>query len=273
MMVATDREVYPNAPLQYVACEVRFPFSTTLADESILPLLHRTFYDWLPFIEPGVETTVVVGPQGGVPSPSVRTVRFLSRDRMQSVMLSGTQVVIETTNYERYELFRVSIERALAAIASMPNAIAAVSRIGLRYIDEIRVPKAIKRVADWHGYVAEGLIGPRALRAAGAVLSTSQGTLQFEVGTQKRLVMRYGAVVGQAVGNAPLRLRRGPEPGPYFLVDIDSFWTASEPLPHYILDDALGIADELHKPTRELFEASITERLRTEVLRRNPDGD
>jgi uncharacterized protein (TIGR04255 family) len=79
---------------------------------------------------------------------------------------------------------------------------------------------------------------------------------------------------GQAVGNAPLKRRSPPSnSGPYFLVDIDSFWAAGDAVPEFSVNRALEMIDQLHGPVRELFEAAITERLRTEVLRSKKRGN
>ena len=58
-----------------------------------------------------------------------------------------------------------------------------------------------------------------------------------------------------------------PAPGPFFLLDIDSFWQPSEVSPTLELNSVLGELDELHMPVREMFESLITEKLRKEVLR------
>jgi uncharacterized protein (TIGR04255 family) len=66
----------------------------------------------------------------------------------------------------------------------------------------------------------------------------------------------------------PLRLRSSG-PGPYFLIDTTGAWTLSDgEVPKYIVDDALELCERLHDPLHVLFEASITERLRDEALRR-----
>jgi len=81
--------------------------------------------------------------------------------------------------------------------------------------------------------------------------------------------LRYGATQGWSVDpNGPLRLKSADH-GPYFLLDIDSYWTSpAELVPEFALDDALMLCNELHSPVREVFEAAITEKLRNDVLRK-----
>ncbi|MBA2555865.1 MAG: TIGR04255 family protein, partial [Chloroflexi bacterium] len=95
-----------------------------------------------------------------------------------------------------------------------------------------------------------------------------QATLQFESDDDARVVMRYGALTGQAVGNTPLRRREIEASGPYFLVDIDSYRASELEFMEFSVDGALEMCDRLHHPVRELFESAITDRLRDEILRR-----
>jgi len=277
-MPPDDHEIYPSAPLEFVACEVRFPFSPILSEEATLPRLHRAFYDWLPLIEPGVgiEATLVVGPGAVSQLPSSTTtkqLRFLNRDRTLGVLVAPNLVSIETTHYPRYEAFKASIARTLSALAQAEAGVAGLARIGLRYIDEVRVPGIEEVPGSWTDYIDERLAGAVGLTLAGVSPVFLQGTMQFDLGDGERVVMRYGAMKGQSVGNAPLRRREADQKGAYFLIDIDSFWTSEDPIPEFSVDSALAICDKLHQPVRELFEASVTERLRDEVLRRVPDGD
>lgn len=267
-MAKTDREIYPNAPLQYVACEVRFPFSPSLVEDGSLPRLHKALYPWLPIVEPATETTVVFG---GQPT-TVRHLRFLSRDRFTGVVVTPTQVTVETTDYTQFEEFRTAIGRALQAIEGIEPGPVGLNRVGLRYIDEIRAGSATADLRTWDGLIDSKLAAPVSLRFQGGKLTSFQGTVKFETGDARRVVMRYGALTGQSVGDAPLRRRHVHEGGPYFLIDVDSFWLAEGMTPEFSAKDALDLCRKLHSPVRELFEASITERLRKEVLRKQPDG-
>lgn len=272
------REIYLNAPLEFVACEVRFPYAPSLTDEATVSRLHRAFAGWLPLIEPGigVETTLVLGP-GGVsnlsPGPPMRQLRFLNRERTLSVLVTPDLISVETTQYPRYEAFKASVARALSALTEAEPAPAGLARIGLRYIDEVRVPGLDEVSEPWTRYIDERLAGPVTLRLEGASPVLLQGTLQFDLGEGQQVVMRYGAMKGQSVRDAPLRRRAVKGPAAYFLIDIDSFWMARDPTPEFSIDAALAICDTLHRPVRGLFEAAVTDRLRDEVLRRAPDRD
>lgn len=268
-MTHASREIYPGAPLQFVACEVRFPYTPALEASGALPILHRSLRSWLPLVEPVLETTIVVGPSAPISPPtSSRQLRFVSRDRRLAVLVTASNVTIETTSYRQYEDFREIIRQALAVASEVDDGPAGLTRIGLRYIDEVRVDRPVQTASDWEGFIDPRLLAPASLTTAGAKLGLLQGTVQFDLGAGRQVVMRYGALRGHSVGDAPLRPRRPLQDGPYFLIDIDSYWMAGEPLPEFSVDSALRYCDELHGPVRELFESSVTEQLRNEVLRR-----
>lgn len=273
-MEATKSEIYPNAPIEFVACEVQFPVSPELSTDDALRVLHAALFDWLPVAQPEVETTVMFG--AGAPQPPLTTnriLRFTSRNRRLCVVVSPSRVSVETTLYPGWDDFRVSVERALSAVASADARISGLTRVGLRYIDEIRVPDPEPGDGRWSRYIDVRLSGAADITLGGRPAADMQAALQFDLGEGQAAVVRYGARRGQAVGNAPL-LRggsHGPD-DPYFLFDIDSFWQPPSDLPEFSVETALAIADRLHEPVRTLFEASITDDLR-EIMRRKPsDG-
>src|SRR5688572_18548319 len=112
-------EVYPHAPLEFVACEVRYPLAPALVQEAMLPKLQRAFYESFPLVEPvaTVETEIqafMASGAGGMPhGPAGLGVRFLSRDRHASVSVTRNQLVLETTDYPGYQALRDLVKRTL----------------------------------------------------------------------------------------------------------------------------------------------------------------
>ena len=270
-MPPPEREIYPNAPLEFVVCELKYPLAPALGDDTLLPGLHRVFRDWLPLVEAGVETTLVIGAGPGMPPAATRQFRFMNRERTLSVLVTPTVVSVESTDYSRYEELRASVARAIDALHQTDARIVGITRIGLRYIDEVRV--AAQTEVTWADYIDEKLSAPLSLTLGGHPPALTQGTAQFDLGDARHVVMRYGARNGQAVGNAPLRRRRADQHGAFFLIDIDSYWASDDPAVEFDADAALEVCDNLHGPIRELFEASITNRLRDDVLRRVEHAD
>jgi uncharacterized protein (TIGR04255 family) len=132
--------------LALVAVELRFPNAATGRQFS-MPL-QRSFRDilgeaWVieafkvPQISLAVTPTGTASPQT---MQSVTIPRFTVRDRTLAVAVTEDSMTIETTRYRHYPEFRETIERAVAAAAAglVPDGVA---RVGMRYINEIRVPR------------------------------------------------------------------------------------------------------------------------------------
>ena len=107
------------------------------------------------------------------------------------------------------------------------SSIVGVERIGLRYVLEVRVPAGVDGRIEWANWIAEPLLGPQRIAPGGLTLTEWQGAAVYrEPQPGKSLIVRYGPGIGQALDpNYHLRRITPAQPGPFFLVDIDSFWT------------------------------------------------
>lgn len=268
-----DREVYPSAPLRLVTAEFRFPLSPRLAGTDLLALLGESLGGELPVVEPvaaqGLQ--LAFGPDAAPPPSAQAGYRLLTRDRTTAVTVSSTRVAIETTTYEHWEDFRDGlVALALRTIGDDLAAIAGLDRVGLRYINEVRVPGAAEDASDWQDFIARDLLAAARL-ATGQRIRTMQLALHLDRGSGAELLMRSGLLEGHIVDDTgPLRLPSPPQDGYFFLIDIDSFWSRAAAYDEWRTTAALGIADRLHDPIDALFESCIQERLRDEVLRRQP---
>ncbi len=264
----TDREVYPNAPVVLVACEVKFP-TTAPMSPSQQRRLKDGFSKSFPLVKPVTRQTVTVT-NGGSPEISEETVpRYTTRDRTSAVTVGAESMVVETTKYGRYEDFREAMEFALAALAEV-NRPDGFERVGLRYIDEIRTPDVDSQALSWAAWIDASAIGPAGLSTAfGFPVRDWQGLVRFDPAEDRIVVLRYGPREGYAVDPRGSLRRAGaiPEPGSYFLLDIDSFWESSGDIPEFETSKLIALLDLLHAPVRSIFESLITERLREEVLR------
>ncbi len=257
-------EVFPNAPLALVAVEVRFSNGSA---SSVATPVQRAIRDRLggEWVIEGTKVQtfeVPLLPVGAAPSVrSEHVSRITSRDRTQIVTLRSNGLTIEATRYEGYDRFRRLLHEALSATEEIfqPEGI---SRLGLRYIDEISVP-GVTGSAHWGGWIHESLLPPTAegLRAA-----TWTGVVQYDFDPERHLVLRYGPSDQPVVAaTGPLRRLRSFE-GPIFTMDFDSFWQPSD-IPVFSADRIALACDELLVPVRTLFHTLVTDRLREEVFR------
>lgn len=265
-MSVDEREVYPSPAVVLVAFEARHPQSAPLT-RAALAQLKADLAGELPLLRPVTKTDVQIG-IGPKPQVSQETIpRFQSRDGRTAVTFATEALVVETTRYGQYEDLREVIRLALEARQSV-DAIDGIERLGLRYIDEIRVPTNGRLPHAWADWVDPGLLGPAHMgEPLGLVSETWQSAATFSSGPGHTVVIRYGPREGYAVDPAGALKRPIPLPGPFFLLDIDSFWTPTDDVPEFEAAQVLSTCDTLHEPVRCLFESLITERLRKEVLR------
>lgn len=271
------QEVYPNAPIALAVCEVRLPPSGVQIPDEHVTGLRDLLGDVLPVVQSQSRQHVNIDMNPRDPKPpSVTAERILQlTDRIQSIVVqvAPESVVIKTADYQGWDRFRPLLGRVLRATRDVvdPNGYL---RVGLRYIDEIRLPEGGGEVTDWTGYLNDALLAPATLGEADQELESRgwQTVAQFESASQHTVVVRYGPNDGHAVNPAePPRRRRTPPQGPYFLFDIDSYWESDGTIPEFNPDSIATLCDELHRPVRALFDAAVTDRLRDDVLRKEPE--
>jgi uncharacterized protein (TIGR04255 family) len=264
MVIMTgNREVYPNAPVALVAVEARHTAAPPFTPEQEAELKALIGADF-PIAQPVPTLTLNFGV---APTPQALTQppRFTNRERTVAVTFGPQAVVIETTHHDHFG--RLSDLVSLVVGARQKAApVDGLERLGIRYVDEIRVPSDPATI-DWSEWVEPSLLGPIGVGTRlGFQPGEHQGVATFQLGDDRGLNVRYGPRVGYAVQSGPL-VRTMPPPSPFFLLDIDSFWTATDGIPEFDPSRIVALCIELHAPVNALFEALITERLREEVLR------
>lgn len=255
-------EPWPNAPLALVAVEARFPLAATTGplrvptQRAIRDALWGE--DWV--LENAAQQTVEMAIVQGKPSPPVVTAeevtRITVRDRTKVVTVRPNSVTVEVTRYDGYEAFREILRSVFSAVEKLlePEGI---SRLGLRYIDEIRVPH-LEGPDPWDAWLDRSLLAPR---APGVSTETWGCAVQYATGSDRHLVLRYGPGDGTVINPAgPIKRPRPVPPGPFFALDFDSFWAPSD-IPAFATEPLLTACDELRGPERALFDQLIPEHL------------
>lgn len=270
------QEIYPNPPIALTVCEVRLPPRGLPITDDQIGGFRRHLEGVLPVVRSISQQQVAVEfGQGRMEPPSVLSERLLQlTDRQQSTVMqvAPDSLVVKTADYAGWDAFRPLLGSVLRAARDVmePDGY---FRVGLRYIDEIRLPSGGGAVQDWSGYLNDALLAPVSLQEASDHLTPRgwQTVVQFECAPQHLVVVRYGPGDGHAVNPAePPRRTRTPPAGPYFLFDIDSFWETDGSIPEFDPDGIVNLCDQLHGPVRALFDAAVTDRLRDEVLRKEP---
>lgn len=261
------REVYPSPPLRLVVAELRYPFAPRLGAPEVLSELTTRFRHAFPVPDP-TAAQIIMAVGGAQPTAATASAnRFFSKDRTASVTVTPTNLVVETSSYGEYDRFRPTLQAGLETLATVHDGIVGIERVGLRYINEIRV-SGLSDPRDWDAYVDASLVAP--LRVVpGAQISLMQSVLQTEPRDGVVTLLRSGALRGQAVSSmGPLKVAEVPADDPFFLLDIDNSWASADAFEEYTVERTLALYDRLHAPIDELFEASITERSRDLFRRR-----
>jgi uncharacterized protein (TIGR04255 family) len=272
-----DDEVYPTPPVAapvaapvvaLVTMEIRHPATDSLTESTGRELKHL-LADNLPIERQGQDMSWGMVAPGAAPTPTAeRFVRYVNRDNTLAASMKSQAIVIESTNYTSFEALRDIAMRVVDARAQV-SSLVGVERIGLRYVLEVRVPVGVDGRVEWSNWIAEPLLGPQRLAPAGLFLTEWQGAAVYrEPQPGRSLIVRYGPGFGQAL-DANYHLRRviQVQAGPYFLMDIDSFWTPSGSIPEYDRDELLSTYQALYTPARSVFQEMLTGRMKDDLLR------
>jgi uncharacterized protein (TIGR04255 family) len=261
-----EHEVYPKAPVVLVALEVRHPTADPLTPAETRAIKKR-LSEHFPLESTGQATNVQLMVGATRPDVNIENfTRFLNRTKTMAVSFRREAIAVEASEYPGWRKFSELITEALAA-REETSPVDGVERVGLRYIDEVRVPG--NGDTNWADWMADSMLGPPA-DAIDLHLGQWQGVGVYGNQPGQMLVMRYGPRTGYALDpNSDLRRVRPTDGGSFFLVDIDSFWTPDGEVPEFDRDMLASRCEELHGPIRKLFEGVIKDRLRNEVLRAN----
>lgn len=264
------REIYPCAPLRFVAFELQFDLVPTLGTADGQATVYERLRASFPVAEnaQSVEVTLSAVGSSAAQTPELR---MLNMERTRSVTVSATSLTVQTSAFHGSDEFAASVMEALQALQG--SRVATRKRVGLRYVDEVRVP-GVAKPDEWEPYIDERLLGGVNFGAAQYEIEVAQGLLGVMVAPDRHVMLRYGPSNGFAVDpNGPHRLPPTP-PGQFFLLDLDSFWQPADGRPQrFDPEEVLETFSLLDDPSHELFEAAITEQLRDEVLRRSTDGN
>lgn len=258
----SDQKVYPNPPIAMVAVEVQHSGTDPVSEAGYTAIRQKFRKQW-PVQLPAQDVTLDLG-SSGPSAVKVEYRRFASRDRRTAIAIRPGSTTVETVDYKGWDDLKMTLRTALDVRAEVSEP-SGYERVGLRYIDEVRVPGG-DDVNDWSPWVHPSLLAAQPDEGVDLPLLDWQGISQFGPTDGRSLVLRYGPRRGYAVEpNGPLRRSETPT-GSFFLLDIDSFWEASGPVPEFEPAQLMTRCDDLHTPVRRLFEGLITEKLRKEVL-------
>lgn len=216
-----NREVFPNAPLALVTTEIRFTDSPRLRQQATLDAVALALEERFPLGTPNV--TVNVGNLGPGVGPQVEhRVVFTDTAKTESVTIAPSSFIYETTAYREFSDFRVGVTAVCEALLNV-NVRPALLRVGLRYVNEVRVPEPITDVRSWSKWVNNNVLGPSSVGPGDAAARTAQGLVMFDLGDGKGLNFQYAALDQAPIIQPQFLNRQQFDPGPFFVLDLDGY--------------------------------------------------
>lgn len=266
-----ERETFAAPPVVLVTSEARFAEASDRRQET-LDAIAAAVRGRFPVAEPitavGMEST---GPD--TPPRMVQRQALVMRDAeaTEALTLTANSLIYETTAYRRFEDLSSAMALGCQALVGV-GVIPALNRVGLRYINEIRVPEAVGDARAWSAWVEPGMVGPLAVVPGGVPVRGLQGAMAFDLGNGGGLNIAFGAVKQGTMINHRFLLRPPFDPGPYFALDLDGFVELG-PDPAVVLDAAAvtSMLAAVHEQSGAAFQRAITDRSRT-LFRAQPSG-
>lgn len=259
-----NREMFAASPVVLVTAQVLFSDSPRLRQQQNLDAIAISLESRLPFAEQvsgmGMENA---GP--GLPPRMAPQQGMILRngDNTESLTLTAASMTFETTAYLDFDHFHTGLLSAVDALIDA-NVRPAMRRIGLRYINEVRVPEAVTDARGWRAWIDPTLIGSLSAAAGDHPVRALQGAVAFDLGNGGGLNVGYAALQ-QGTVVTPQFLVRSPFPaGPSFVLDLDGY---CEYGPDIIIQLDRTVVDEnlsaVHSHVGAAFQRAITEDART----------
>lgn len=175
---------------------------------------------------------------------------FLSADKTRRFVLCSEYAFLEVRGYIPHDEAIAELTAVIAAAKTLYPALK-IARLGMRYVNDIRLPEAEAGTglgADfWKSYVNELLLGGLRFAANDGALARQMNSIELNYGTD-RATVKYG--IFNAEYPKPNRRRE-------FILDIDTFCqTPLEP-------EAVGAKlSDFHRAACSVFETAVTDALR-----------
>lgn len=258
-----NREVFPNAPLALVAAEIRFTDAARLRQQQTRDDIAIALENRFPFAEPLQQANFNLT-VGGAPQVQERIgVVLKNTSSTESLTLMSESLTYETTAYSSFEELLEAITTACDALVAA-KVLPAVQRVGLRYIDEVRVPETVVDVRQWSRWIDERLIGHLWVGPDDFPATSTQTVSTYDLGEGRGLNVRCAAL-DQGTIVVPQHLKRSAiESGPFFVLDFDGFRDFSRLDPVQLSAEVVSASlSVVHVPCGTAFQRSITDEART----------
>lgn len=221
MLPEAERVEFRNPPLQLVIGQVRFPVMPRFSESSLIAQFHEAIRSDYPRSAREQQMLLQLSPQGVQPESGQIVWRFKTRDDRWAVVLGETAVTLEARGYSSIDEFLTRFETILSVVRDELE-VTDLTRLGLRYINEIRYPGA-QNLADWTGLLRPEFLGFASSGLVDGVVNHTFAEVKIHC-SDGILAVRHGLLTGSTV--EPQTDAREPR-GPFYLIDMD-YYDATE---------------------------------------------
>jgi uncharacterized protein (TIGR04255 family) len=257
------REIFPDAPLALVTAEIRFTDAARLRQQLTKDQVVIALEGRFPFAEPLQQTDFNLTPAAPPQIQQRIGVVLKNAASTETLTIMSESLTYETTAYTSFDDLLKAVTAACDALIAA-NVRPAMRRVGLRYIDEVRVPDEITDVRQWGKWIDRRLIDQLEVGPDDVPATTTQSVSTYDLGGGKGLNFRYAAL-NQGPIVVPRFLKRPAiDSGPFFVLDFDGFRDFADG--QAVSLNSATVSENLsavHVPCGTAFQRSITDEART----------
>jgi len=274
-MIAVDTEVFPYAPLAMVVAEVKYSYSLMLSDPDTQARVLEGVSSFTPIRERSEHRSVEIPADGS--SPKQQTLELMQArssngQTTAAVTAEALTVAMSGQDYSRYDdsLGRLIQSAVTSLTEHAPGGI--ITRLGLRYLDEIRVPEPPADIAGWGTWV-----DPRFLWGAGlladidGIASDHRAIWTYSLPGDVQVMLNLGPFHGSGVVGPGHPFHRDTPSELMFVIDLDASWTPPSGAAPLDAEQLLAHYDRLHQPAQAVFASVLTDAAR-ELFRGGSDA-
>ncbi|BBY61496.1 TIGR04255 family protein [Mycolicibacterium sarraceniae] len=253
-------ETFGIPPVVAVVAEVRFTEAPRLRRQEAFEALAVALAGRFPLADAVTGVNLVNAGPGLPPRAEPRQgVVVRNTEGTESLTFTPAAFMYETTSYTGLEAIETAIATGCRALVAAKVG-SAFQRVGLRFVDEIRVPEPVADSRGWTKWINSGLLGALAITPDYVPARGIQGIVNFDLGERGSLNVQFAAFKdGAAV--VPQHLQRRPfRSGPFFGLDLDGFYEfGQDALVRLDADVASEVLARLHAPIESAFQSAITD--------------
>jgi uncharacterized protein (TIGR04255 family) len=237
---------YGKSFLKQVIARIDFASPVEQLEKSVPIKLVNVIVKDFPIVEPSevLKQELEFDPSGVKHKQTAeKTWNYFGKNRERHLQLTASNMFVTYDVYTKYEEVKEQFGVAVEAFGkAFPGTMA--SRFGLRYVNQIDLPLA--NPTDWREYISHELLQSRSFFSDDAI------TRLISIAELKYDDMGVRFQFGMPNQDYPAEIKR-----PLFVLDIDASVSQA-----HDLEDALGYMEDGHARIQNIFERSITPKLR-----------